>query len=79
MKEYNLTPYPRKLWVEILSEETINKVIKDFVFTDNTKITKDNFEVGGASTKDVINKKGNYGCLILKKVYTFINLMSKQK
>ena len=65
MIEYELIPYPRKLWVEILSEETINKIIKDFVYTDNTKITKDDFEVGGASTKDVINKKGNYGILVV--------------
>lgn len=30
MIEYELTPYPRKLWVEIMSDETLEKVIKDF-------------------------------------------------
>ena len=61
MKEYELTPYPRKLWVEILSKETIKSLSKKYKYIDDTEILEKEIEAVGAHTLHCIrNKDGKY-------------------
>ena len=65
MIEYDLVIYPRKLLVELQSQETIDRIIEDFVYNDGTKISKDDFIAKGATTSHVMNKYGEYGILVV--------------
>lgn len=70
MKEYELIPYPRKLWVEIMSDETLEKIIEEFEYNiddeDERIIKKNHFNQKGASTCNVENKDtGMFGVIVL--------------
>ena len=66
MIKYNLEPYPRELYVEILSEESKKNIINKFYTVNGENINPEEFNNYAAGVIRVINKKTqNYGYVVV--------------
>ena len=66
MIKYNLEPYPRELYVDILSEESKKNIINKFYTVNGENINPEEFNNYVAGVIRVINKKTqNYGYVVV--------------
>lgn len=66
MIKYNLEPYPRELYVDILSEESKKNIINKFYTVNGENINPEEFNNYAAGVIRVINKKTqNYGYVVV--------------
>ena len=57
MIKYNLAPYPRNLYIELFSEESMSNIINKFHTINNEEIIREDFGNYAAAVLRVINKK----------------------
>jgi hypothetical protein len=66
MIKYSLEPYPRELYVDILSDESKKNIINKFYTVNGENINPEEFNNYAAGVIRVINKKTqNYGYVVV--------------